>query len=75
MSGIRAAASRVVPPRTDRDLRLIATNPRIARERAQFKPPVRLYPYRAHLIIYLVDSAGVLMVRVLHNRQEWERHL
>lgn len=54
---------------------LIAANPRMARERSDFNPAVRLHPYDLHLIVYVVDDAGVLIVRVLHGRREWERHL
>jgi toxin ParE1/3/4 len=54
---------------------LIADNPRIARERPEFIPPVRLHPYQSHLVVYRLDEDGVLIVRVLHGRQEWERYL
>jgi toxin ParE1/3/4 len=54
---------------------LIAANPRLARERPEFNPPVRLHPYQSHMIVYVVDDAGVLIVRVLQGRQEWEKHL
>lgn len=54
---------------------LIAANPRMARERPEFTPPVRLHPYRSHLIVYVLDDPEVLIVRVLHGRQDWERHL
>jgi toxin ParE1/3/4 len=54
---------------------LIADNPRIARERPEFRPPVRLHSYQANLIVYRLDDADVLIVRVLHGRQDWERHL
>lgn len=54
----------------------IADQPLTARERLEFRPPVRLYPYRAHIVVYLVDEAGgVMVVRVLHGRQDWERRL
>jgi toxin ParE1/3/4 len=56
-------------------LDLIADNPRIARERTEFNPPVRLHPYQSHMIVYLLDDRGVLVVRVLHGRQDWERWL
>ena len=56
-------------------LDLIADNPRMARERAEFNPPVRLHPYQSHMIVYLLDDSGVLIVRVLHGRQDWERCL
>jgi toxin ParE1/3/4 len=56
-------------------LDLIGDNPRIARERTEFNPPVRLHAYQAHMIVYVVDDHGVLIVRVLYGRQDWERHL
>jgi toxin ParE1/3/4 len=56
-------------------LDLIAANPRIARERTEFNPPVRLHPYQSHMIVYLLDDIGVLVVRILHGRQDWERWL
>jgi toxin ParE1/3/4 len=56
-------------------LDLIADNPRIARERAEFNPPVRLHPYQSHMIVYLLDDRGVLIVRILHGRQDWESYL
>ena len=53
-------------------LDLIADNPRIARERHEFTPAVRLHPYQSHMIVYLLDDMGVLVVRVLNGRQDWE---
>ncbi|HET8791724.1 MAG TPA: type II toxin-antitoxin system RelE/ParE family toxin [Modicisalibacter sp.] len=54
---------------------LLADNPYLARERSEFIPPIRLHPYRSHLVVYVVKEEGVLIVRVLHGRQEWERFL
>ena len=47
----------------------------MARERTEFAPPARLHPYRSYLIVYLLDDEGVLIVRIMHGRQDWERHL
>jgi toxin ParE1/3/4 len=47
----------------------------MARERPEFEPPVRLHPYQAHMIVYIEDGAAILIVRVLHGRQDWERAL
>jgi toxin ParE1/3/4 len=55
--------------------RTLAANPRMARERPEFEPPVRLHPYQAHIIVYIEDGAAILIVRVLHGRQDWERAL
>ena len=49
---------------------LLGTNPELARLREDFVPPVRLHPYGAHVIVYTADD-DVLIVRVLHGRQDW----
>jgi toxin ParE1/3/4 len=53
----------------------MADNPHMARERAGFSPAVRLHPHQAHLIVYVAQGEDILIVRVLHGRQDWERHL
>lgn len=56
-------------------LELLAENPHLARERTEFDPPVRLHPYQAHMIAYVLRNDGILVIRVLHGRQAWERYL
>lgn len=53
----------------------LADNPLMARERHELVPPMRLHPYQAHIIVYVEDGPGVLIVRVLHGRQDWESAL
>ncbi|KQT52690.1 hypothetical protein ASG43_19780 [Aureimonas sp. Leaf454] len=51
----------------------IASQPRMARERLEFQPPIRLLPHGAHLIVDLIQpDDDVLIVRVLHSRQDWQ---
>lgn len=49
---------------------IVAEFPAIARERAEFTPPVRIHPSGAHLVVYLTGAGGVTVLRVLHNRQD-----
>ena len=50
---------------------LIAANPDFARERLEIRPPVRIHPFKAHLI-YIVDDVGdVLILRIRHGRENW----
>jgi toxin ParE1/3/4 len=58
-----------------RIFRFLSDNPFAARERAEFSPPVRIHPFGAHVLIYLTDDAGVLIVRVLGGRQDWGEYL
>ena len=50
----------------------LARFPLVARERANMRPPVRLYPYGAHNVIYRVDDNELLIVRVLHHSADWK---
>lgn len=54
---------------------LLAENPYLARERTEFDPPVRLHPYQAHMIAYIIRDDRLLIIRVLHGRQDWEKYL
>lgn len=52
---------------------LIADNPKLARARYEISPPVRVHPHKSHLIIYLTEEDGsVLVVRVRHAHEDWE---
>jgi toxin ParE1/3/4 len=53
----------------------LAGNPDMARKRMEFTPPVRLHHYQAHMIVYVEHGSGILIVRILHSQQDWERHL
>ncbi|MFN3364093.1 MAG: type II toxin-antitoxin system RelE/ParE family toxin [Allorhizobium sp.] len=48
----------------------------MARQRTELSPPVRVQRYRAHLVIYLTeDGGGVLIVRVRHGREDWQEDI
>ncbi len=49
--------------------------PHINRERADFTPPIRIHPTPPHLIAYRQQDADILIIRVLHTRQHWQRFL
>ena len=42
-----------------------------APERFAFDPPVRVKPYRSHLILYRVQDGDVVVLRVRHGREDW----
>ncbi len=56
----------------DEKLRFLCSSPEIARERPEIDPPVRLHPYRSHLIIYRIEETHLAIIRVVHNRQNWQ---
>ncbi|ARM10487.1 MULTISPECIES: type II toxin-antitoxin system RelE/ParE family toxin [Rhizobium] len=51
---------------------LIAANPRMARERDEISPPMRIHPFKAHLVVYtIVEGDHVLIVRIRHGHEDW----
>jgi len=51
---------------------LIAASPRIARERFELTPPMRIHPFKAHLVVYRIEAdGGVFIVRVRHGHEDW----
>jgi toxin ParE1/3/4 len=50
---------------------LLAEGPEIARERSELIPPVRLHPYKSHLIIFRADAITLDVLRVVHGRSDW----
>ncbi|MEZ5825479.1 MAG: type II toxin-antitoxin system RelE/ParE family toxin [Geminicoccaceae bacterium] len=51
---------------------MLSDNPRMARERHELSPPVRIHPGKAHIIVYIVDEQGdILILRVRHGRENW----
>jgi toxin ParE1/3/4 len=45
--------------------------PKIARERQEFTPPVRLHRSGQHLIVYRIEAGHILVIRILGGRQDW----
>lgn len=55
-------------------LRTVAANPRMVRLRHDFSPPVRIYRFQSHMVFYREEGAGILILRILHGRQDWMQH-
>ncbi len=50
---------------------LLAEQPRMARLRTEFIPPVRIHPHGAHVLIFEESDAGIVILRVRHGRENW----
>lgn len=55
----------------ERTFALLAANPRIARERDEITPPVRIFRHRAHIVVYRTEGPRVVVLRVRHAREDW----
>lgn len=53
-------------------LELIATHPRMAREQHEISPPVRIHPFKAHLVVYhIVEDGSIFVIRTRHSHEDW----
>jgi toxin ParE1/3/4 len=50
----------------------LADHPRVARERMEITPPVRIHPYRSHVIVYRIHGDDIQILRVRHGREDWD---
>ena len=65
-----AAQRRLYLSRLESKFSQLAESPKLSPERTEFDPPVRIHNYEKHLIVYVADDAGVLIVRVLHESMD-----
>ena len=56
----------------DAVITLLCAFPGMARERPEFSPPVRLYPYRSHIVVYLAHDESLYVIRLLHAKSDWQ---
>ena len=59
----------------ERVFEFLAENPLAVRESKEFLPPVRIHPYKAHVVVFKISGNGILIVRVLHGHQDLKRWL
>jgi toxin ParE1/3/4 len=49
---------------------LLAASPKLARERMEFSPPVRVHPHASHSIIYRIEENTVFITRILRGNMD-----
>ena len=58
-----------------RNLETLATHPAIGRACPEVRPGYRKYPSGSHVVFYKTIDGGVDVVRILHERMDFGRHL
>jgi len=53
----------------------LANNPMIGRSAASLEPGLRRFEIQSHIVFYMPTDTGVLIVRLLHDSMDAERHL
>lgn len=51
---------------------MLARFPQSARLRHEFTPPLRIQPHVSHMIIYQEDKDGIIILRVIPARANWQ---
>ena len=49
----------------------IAANPHMVRSRREYTPPVRIYRYESHVIIFMDQTDHIAIIRVRHGSEDW----
>ena len=58
-----------------RAVETVAVAPNIARSCADIRPGYWKYPAGSHVLFFRITDQGINVVRVLHSRMDFERHL
>jgi toxin ParE1/3/4 len=58
-----------------KDIRTLADNPTLGRECNEVRPGYRHYPSGSHVRFYRLADDGIDVVRILHERIDYERHI
>ena len=53
---------------------MLAAEPARGRDASELAPNLRRSAYESHIIFYVPEATGVLIVRVLHQRMDFARH-
>ena len=56
-------------------IELLADNPRMGHSAEDILPDYLRFPFESHLIFYKIFSSSILVVRILHERMDPERHI
>jgi toxin ParE1/3/4 len=67
----RAQANRYVMG-LDKAFTLLTDQPEVARCFSSMLPPVHVYRYQAHIVMFTADDDLVQVIRVVHARSNWQ---
>ena len=56
-------------------LEKIAETPDIGRDASEFSPNLKRFNYKAHSVFFMSTDTGILIVRILGQKQDFNRHL
>ena len=54
---------------------ILAENPQLGRSAAELAPNLKRFEYQSHVVFYMSKDAGILIIRILHQRMDFKRNL
>jgi toxin ParE1/3/4 len=57
-----------------KDIATVADRPKLGRECPEVRPGYRKFPSGSHVLFYRLTADGIDVVRILHQRMNYERH-
>jgi toxin ParE1/3/4 len=58
-----------------KDIAIVAHRPSLGRECTEVRRGYRMYPSGSHVLFYRPTAGGIDVVRILHERMDYERHI
>jgi toxin ParE1/3/4 len=58
-----------------KDIAIVANRPSLGRECNEVRQDYRMYPSGSHVLFYRQTPDGIDVVRILHERMDYERHI
>jgi toxin ParE1/3/4 len=52
----------------------ISENPLIVRERIEFTPPVRIYNFKSHIVVFREEPDHIAIIRIRHGSEDWANY-
>ena len=57
------------------DIQTVAKSPLLGRECEEVRAGYRQYPSGSHVLFYRLTRDGIEVIRILHERMDYERHI
>jgi len=54
---------------------ILADNPHLGRSAAELAPNLKRSEYQSHVVFYVPRNTDILIIRILHQRMDFKRHL
>lgn len=54
---------------------ILAANPQLGRSAAELAPNLKRFEYQSHVVFYKSQDTDILIVRILHQRMDFIRHI